>query len=151
MSSRIRRTFGFGAVLLAILVGAYPAEAQTSSFIYQGKLTDGGAPANGNYDFQFALWDSPTGGTRLGATQTVSNAVVSNGVFTVTLDFGAANFPGADRFLKISARPTGAGSFTLLAPRQQITSTPCKDSSAARAGAPPCADEHGLRGPSLSV
>src|SRR5207249_536203 len=42
---------------------------------------------------------------------------------TVSLDFGANAFTGAGRFLEISARPTG-GSFTLLTPRQQVTSTP---------------------------
>ncbi|MCA1814999.1 MAG: tail fiber domain-containing protein [Acidobacteria bacterium] len=124
MNLRIRRALGFVAVLLMILFGAAAAEAQTTSFTYQGKLTDGGAAASGNYDFQFALWDSLSGGTQVGATQTINNVTVSNGVFTVTLDFGAASFPGADRFLEISARPAGSGSFTLLSPRQQVTSTP---------------------------
>jgi hypothetical protein len=49
---------------------------------------------------------------------------VANGVFTVQLDFGANAFPGADRFLETSVRLTGGGAFTILAPRQPITSTP---------------------------
>ncbi len=100
------------------------ARAQTSIFTYQGKLTDGGTPANGNYDLQFALWDSAAAGTQIGSTQTVNGVAVSAGIFTVTLDFGANAFPGTNRFLEISARLSGGGSFTLLAPRQQITSTP---------------------------
>jgi hypothetical protein len=101
---------------------AVTALAQTSSFTYQGRLTDGGTAANGNYDLQFALFDS--GGAQVGTTQTSSNVLVSAGIFTVSLDFGAGAFSGAPRFLEISARLTGAGSFTTLAPRQQITSTP---------------------------
>src|SRR5256712_4324506 len=100
------------------------AAAQTTAFTYQGRLTDGGTSANGNYDLQFALWDSSSGGMQVGSTQTLPAVQVSGGVFTVTLDFGANAFPGASRFLEISAQLSGAGSFTLLLPRQQITSTP---------------------------
>jgi hypothetical protein len=105
-----------------VLVGA--AVAQTSSFTYQGRLTDGGTAGNGNYDLQFGLWDSLSGGTQIGSTQTISAVPVSNGVFTVSLDFGASSFNGANRFLEISARPTGGAAFTLLTPRQPVNSTP---------------------------
>src|SRR5438128_10191546 len=108
---------------LSILIGASAVFAQTNSFTYQGRLTDGGTAANGNYDLQFVLFDSLSGGAQVGSTQTINTVPVSNGVFTVSLDFGANSFPGANRFLEISARPTG-GSFTLLTPRQQVTSTP---------------------------
>src|SRR5437773_6671685 len=125
---RLRLLFKYSftplVVVIAILVGATTARAQTSSFTYQGRLTDGGAAANGNYDLQFALFDSLSGGAQVGSTQTLNTVAVSNGVFTVSLDFGANAFNGANRFLEISARPTGAGSFTLLTPRQQITATP---------------------------
>src|SRR5438128_3374912 len=98
--------------------------AQTTAFTYQGRLTDGGTPANGNYDLQFTLWDSASGGSQIGSTQALPAVQVSGGVFAVTLDFGANAFPGANRFLEISARLSGANSFTLLLPRQSITSTP---------------------------
>ena len=110
------------AVLFVIAIAVSTA-AQTSSFTYQGHLTDGAAAANGNYDLQFVLFDSATGGTPIG-TQVVPSVAVSGGIFTVQLDFGANAFPGANRFLEISARPAGAGSFTTLSPRQQISSTP---------------------------
>src|SRR5437588_5911293 len=119
------RRYFVGALfmVLCLFAGASAVFAQTSSFTYQGRLTDGGTAANGNYDLQFALFDSLSGGAQVGSTQTLSTVAVSNGVFTVSLDFGANAFPGANRFLEISARPTG-GSFTLLTPRQQVTSTP---------------------------
>ena len=106
------------------LIFCVSAAAQTTAFNYQGRLTDGGTPANGNYDLQFALWDSSSGGSQIGSTQLISTVAVSSGVFAVTLDFGANAFPGANRFLEISARVSGASAFILLSPRQQITSTP---------------------------
>src|SRR6184192_2012447 len=119
-----KNSLAVAVIALAFLFAAASAFAQTSSFTYQGRLTDGGAAANGNYDLQFALFDSLSGGAQVGSTQTLNTVAVSNGVFTVGLDFGANAFNGANRFLEISARPSGAGSFTLLTPRQQITSTP---------------------------
>ena len=111
-------------MVLCLFAGASAVFAQTSSFIYQGRLTDGGTAANGNYDLQFALFDSLSGGTQNGTTQSINTVGVSNGVFTVSLDFGANSFTGPNRFLEISARLSGAGSFTLLTPRQQVTATP---------------------------
>src|SRR2546427_9462265 len=118
------KSFALFTIVLAMSLGATTARAQTSSFTYQGRLTDGGAAANGNYDLQFALFDSLSGGAQVGSTQSLNTVAVSNGVFTVSLDFGANAFNGANRFLEISARPSGGGTFTLLSPRQQITSTP---------------------------
>ena len=51
------------ALLLSFSSGR--ALAQTTAFTYQGRLTDGGTPANGNYDLQFALWDSSSGGSQM--------------------------------------------------------------------------------------
>jgi hypothetical protein len=98
--------------------------AQTSSFTYQGKLTDSSAPAAGVYDYQFALYDSVTGGNQLGTTQTITSVSVANGAFTVQLDFGSSVFPGADRFLEISVKKPSEASYTTLSPRQQIKSAP---------------------------
>jgi hypothetical protein len=118
----------FGAQLwplLVMLVLLAPAtQAQTTAFTYQGKLTDAGNPANGNYDLQFKLFDAVSGGAQIGSSLTSTNVSVVAGIFTVTLDFGSAAFSGANRFLEISVRLTGSGSFTTLSPRQAITSTP---------------------------
>ncbi len=109
---------------LLLVTATSPVSAQTTNFTYQGRLNDGGTPANGNYDLQFTLWDSSTAGSQVGATQTINTVPVTNGVFTVQLDFGAGSFSGANRFLEIGTRASGAGSFTLLTPRQPVTSTP---------------------------
>ena len=84
-------------------------------------MTDNAIAANGNYDFQFALFDASGGGAQIGLPLTRTSVAVANGVFTVQLDFGAGAFPGANRFLEIGVRTAGGGSFTTLSPRQQIT------------------------------
>lgn len=113
-----------GLAVVVMLLVAGLVHAQTPSFTYQGRLTDGGVVANGNYDLQFSMFDNLSGGSQIGTTQTLSNVAVSAGIFTVQLDFGAGAFPGANRFLEIRARLAGGPSYTTLAPRQPITSTP---------------------------
>jgi hypothetical protein len=115
-----------------ILFFAAGVGAQTTGFSYQGTLNDGGLPANGNYDFEFALFNSLSAGTQIGSTLTFSNVAVSEGIFSVTLDFGG-QFPGANRFLEIRVMPSipaavrdseNLGVFTTLSPRQEISSSP---------------------------
>src|SRR5260370_27106576 len=91
-----------GVACLALLLSV-AASGQTSTITYQGRLTDGGTPANGTYDLQFKLYDALTGGTLQGSPSTVTRTGVNvtNGVFTVQVDFGAGAFPGADRYLDI--------------------------------------------------
>jgi hypothetical protein len=98
--------------------------AQGTAFTYQGRLAAGANTANGNYDMQFSLRDALTPpGNPVGPTNTITPVAVSNGLFTVALDFGA-NFPGADRWLEIGVRTNGAANYTTLSPRQKLTPTP---------------------------
>lgn len=95
-----------------------------AGFTYQGRLTDGGAPANGAYDFTFALYDDPTAGAPVGGTVTRDDVNVSDGLFTVTLDFGNV-FNGTALYLEIGVRPgTSSGAYTTLTPRQPLTAAP---------------------------
>jgi hypothetical protein len=117
----------FAAILLTVFCFIAVGLAQTTAFTYQGRLTDAGNSANGNYDLQFKLFDTPTvgTGTQAGATLVRNPVVVSAGVFTVTLDFGATVFTGAARYVEIGVRPAGSGNaYTVLSPRQPITSSP---------------------------
>ena len=98
--------------------------AQTSAFTYQGRLTDNGSPASGIYDLRFSIYDADTGGTEVAGPVTNSPVAVSNGLFTVTLDFGASVFDGSDRWLEIGVATNGSGVFTNLNPRQPLTATP---------------------------
>jgi hypothetical protein len=98
--------------------------AQGTVFTYQGSLSDGGSPANGNYDFMFGLFNNnSTNNGQVGNNLTNLNVAVTNGLFTVMLDFGA-NFPGASRWLAISVRTNGSANFTALNPLQELTPTP---------------------------
>jgi hypothetical protein len=97
--------------------------AQTTKFTYQGSLKDGASPANGNYDFEFVLYDALTGGNQDGATLSRPGVTVTNGIFAVKLDFGN-QFPGTARYLEIHVRLTGQPGFTPLTPRQSVSSAP---------------------------
>ena len=122
--------------LAALLVSSLPLAAQTSVFTYQGRLTFQGYSANGNYDLTFKLFDALENGSQIGNTLTNANLSVSNGLFTVTLDFGAGGFPGADRWLELGVRTNGsAGAFSALAPRQQLPAAPYAVTAAGFTGA----------------
>ncbi|MEO7672656.1 MAG: hypothetical protein ABIU09_01090 [Pyrinomonadaceae bacterium] len=113
-------------VLILFVLGLFcipETAAQTTEITYQGSLNVSSLPANANYDFEFRLYDALSGGTQVGPLVSQSTIAVADGVFSVRLDFGQ-NFPGADRYLEISVRPAGSGGFTLLNPRQKITSAP---------------------------
>jgi hypothetical protein len=113
-------TAGWDCSLFAFLLMAY---AQTSEFSYQGNLKNGANPATGNHDFEFALYDAVSGGNQVGSTVTVDNVFVTNGIFSVKLDFGD-QFPGANRFLEVRVRQSGQPGITTLSPRQSLTSAP---------------------------
>ncbi len=84
-----------------LLTGGMVVSGQPSTaFTYQGRLFDGGSPANGLYDLQFTNYDAATDGNALGGFNT-NGVPVSNGLFAVTLDFGAV-FDGQMRWLELS-------------------------------------------------
>lgn len=95
-----------------------------TEFTYQGRLNDASGGANGRYDFRFALQDAASGGAPI-VTVTNVNVVVSNGLFTTPINFGANIFIGYALWLDIGVRSNGtASAFTPLSPRQPITPTP---------------------------
>ena len=98
-------------------------QAQSTAFTYQGRLDGSAGPVNGTYDLTFGVFSVSSGAGQVGSTLTKSGTLVTNGLFTVTLDFGN-QFSGADRWLEIGVRTNGAPSFVTLAPRQPLTSTP---------------------------
>ena len=95
-----------------------------TAFTYQGHLTAAALPANGSYDLKLTLYDDGSGPGVAGGPLTNAAVAVSNGLFTVALDFGAGAFNGNARWLEIGVRTNGSGSFTTLSPRQQLTPSP---------------------------
>ncbi len=123
------------AVSLALLAMVTPQASTLSaqgsslgSFTYQGRLNDANGPANGRFDFQFALFpDTFNTNNQVDTTMTVNALGVSNGLFTTELVFpqGAVDFDGSDRWLQIWVRPSFIGTnYIALSPRQRITSAP---------------------------
>jgi hypothetical protein len=110
-------------LVLALAFVSSQAVAGTG-FTYQGQLISSGTPATGGFDFQFTLFSALSGGTQVGSQVTATNITVTGGLFSTTLDFGAVAFDGTDRWVEVSVRPTGSGSYTILSPRQAITPTP---------------------------
>src|SRR5688500_11277420 len=103
----MKRTVPLLIQALMISLIQISALAQGTAFTYQGRLNEGGTPTTGIYDLRFAIYDSLAGGTALGGPITNAPVAVTNGVFTVLLDFGAAVFNGNPRWLEIGVRPNG--------------------------------------------
>ena len=114
-------------LLLACVVVSFFAlatNAQTTSFTFQTTLPNEITPATGTFEMEFRLFDAATAGTQIGTTLTITEVAVKNRAFAVQLDFGAAAFPGADRFVEISVRRWSDEPFTVIATRTQILSVP---------------------------
>ena len=122
----------------AFLNLTFQSSAQTSAFTYQGRLDHAGSPANGSYDFRFTIYNAATDGSAISGSVTNDATTVSNGLFTVTLDFGSVPFDGNNRWLDIGVRTNGGGDpFTSLNPRQPITSAPYAITAARLSGTVP--------------
>jgi hypothetical protein len=106
------------------------AAAQSASFTYQGRLTNGGSPASGLHDFRFKLFDAASGDNQVGPTLCANNITVADGLFAAILDFGQQFATPSPRFLEIQVRAdTGLGcannsGLVTLSPRQTLTAAP---------------------------
>jgi hypothetical protein len=96
--------------------------AQGTAFTYQGRLNERGALADGTYDLRFTIYDNATGGTSPLDPVTIRDLSISNGLFTVELDFGALG--STPRWLEIEVRPARGRDYDVLSPRQSLTTTP---------------------------
>ncbi len=93
-----------------------------SAFSYQGRLLTANGPANGTYDLTFSLYTTAVGGSPLNPRLTNAAVLVNNGLFAVSLDFGAA-FNGMAYWLEVAARTNGAPIFTPMV-RQPLVAAP---------------------------
>lgn len=95
-----------------------------TAFTYQGRLTDGGSPADGPYDLRFRLYDAASDGAQVGSTVTRGDVGVREGLFTVALDFGDV-FDGTAMWMEVAVRPgSSTDAYAPLAPRQTLTAAP---------------------------
>jgi len=94
-----------------------------TGFTYQGQLESGGQSVSESCDMAFRLYDQESGGSQVSSAISTTMPV-SDGLFTVDLDFGGSAFDGDARWLEITVRcPAGSGSYTTLG-RQALTATP---------------------------
>lgn len=114
-------------VTLATAQGPAPQDtgatqaALGTAFTYQGRLTDSnGDPVTGTCNFNTTLY-ADSGGTAQVATDAPPSTTVTDGRFTIGLDFGAGAFDGNARWLEIVA-DCGAGAKTF--PLQRVTPAP---------------------------
>jgi hypothetical protein len=96
-----------------------------TAFTYQGQLVTSSGPVTDTCDFQFMLYNALIGGFPVGGVQTVTETAVTDGVFSVQLDFGSSHFTGQARWLEIGVRcPAGSGDYDTMSPRQALTPVP---------------------------
>ena len=113
----------FFTALTALVFVALELGAQTTAFTYQGRLNSSNAPATGAYDFRFQIYNAAN--SVVAGPLTNAPVGVTNGLFTVTLDFGPGIFDGSLRTLEIGVRTNGdTGAYVVLSPRQSLTSVP---------------------------
>lgn len=121
-------------VVAVVMVAAMSARAQSpTAFTYQGRLDDGGVPANGVYDIRFTPWTVASGpGTQLAPSVCVDGMDVVDGLFQVEVDFGAGSawLNAANAFLQVDVRADqtggncGTGTYTSLLPRTRVSAAP---------------------------
>jgi trimeric autotransporter adhesin len=111
-------------IMLATLATIQEVAAQGTAFTYQGRLNNGSALANGNYDFEFTLFNTNITSTAIAGPVTNAAVMVTNGLFTTLVDFGPNAFTGTSNWLEIAVSTNGANSFTTLSPRQQFSPVP---------------------------
>ena len=114
-------------ILIALLLlagSASRAVAQGTAFTYQGRLKDGSGPASGTYDLRFKLFLDPLGNNQAGGTVLSNGVAIADGLFAVTLDFGAGVFNGSNYWLEVDVKTNGAGVYASLNPLQPVTPVP---------------------------
>ena len=111
--------FSLMTAVLGLSLLSVPAQAapQLPDFTYQGRLTQNGAPANGNFNLTFQLFDADGAGLQVGSTVNLPGFPVSDGLFTVSLAFPGA-FTGVQLWLQVSVNGIP------LLPRQAVATTP---------------------------
>src|ERR1017187_9463703 len=121
MKSELQNIF----LTVALFASTHQALAQGTAFTYQGQLDLNGTPPVDNlYYMDFELYANAQG-TGSALNDLTQGVPVTNGLFTVILDYGSTAFTGAQRWLQIGVSTNGiVGPFTYLAPLQQLTPVP---------------------------
>ena len=109
------------AMAVAVTTVSLHAQPIDETFTYQGKLLEGGADANGNYNIRVTLEDQA--GVLISGPEEMLSVPVIDGLFSVDLNFGADLYSADRLFLKIEVFEAGVG-YVELSPRTAINATP---------------------------
>ncbi len=127
---RIARILTISVLILELMVfcsGPVAAAPMPTGFTYQGRLLDSDGPSEGEYDFQFRLFDAETDGDQVDTAAFAHELALIDGYFAVEVDFGSSVFTGDAIWLEIGVRPgeqEDPNDYTILSPRQLITPVP---------------------------
>jgi hypothetical protein len=124
--SSLRKLIVAASLLLQLSpLGFHSHGAVGTAFTYNGRLAVGSNAANGSFDLQFRLRDAIIAGSLVGTANTLAPVAVSNGLFTVILDFGGTAFTGDARWMEIGVRTNGStDAYITLSPRQPLLPSP---------------------------
>ena len=117
LRTRVRQASEALLIALALAGTTAFAEPQLPDFVYQGRLQQNGAPANGTFDLSFALYDAENGGNQVGTAIDEADFPVDDGLFSISLAFPGA-FSGTQLYLQVSVDGVP------MLPRQPIATTP---------------------------
>jgi hypothetical protein len=78
-------------VLSILVAAAVMAAPLGTEFTYQGVLSDAGAPATGDFDFSFLLYDADVGGSQVGIIIYVEDLTVTDGDDDTLADLSCAS------------------------------------------------------------
>jgi hypothetical protein len=120
----MKKRITYVIIALVVCASLHRAAAQGTAFTYQGQLQTDGSPASGTYNLTFSLFPKIIGGSAVAGPVTNNAVIVTNGLFTVVIDFGSGVFDGMTNWLAIGVETNGVGTFSTLSPRQQLTPTP---------------------------
>ena len=115
---REQRSVIYAALLLALA----PAPLGAASFVYEGQLDDHGAPANGCYDIQLAVYRDAALGASVDAPVVFSAVDVSNGRFRLEFD---ARIDGSEHaWVEVAVRDAGSTRFSAIPGRTKAMQAP---------------------------
>jgi trimeric autotransporter adhesin len=116
---RLHSAIRIATLQMAVL--AAPA-ALAGTYVYEGRLDDLGAPAQGRYDFSLTAYRDESGGALLGAPVTVTDVLVQDGRFRaeVELPFAASDHA----WFEVAVRADGDATFSAVPGRNKAVATP---------------------------
>lgn len=118
----------FTALVLGLCCAIGPAPVASQSldagFVLQAELHQDGQPALGSFDVQAQLFDAAEAGTAISPVLSLFEVEVIDGLLSVRLDFGPAQFAGERQWLELAVGPAGQGSLQPLPARLELQAAP---------------------------